>query len=90
MALTTASQKDNNGKPSTRSDVSNATISDSVEEWDTTDCFLQTAFNGKKELGPTNAANTPVVDREVPTQSAKDASVKSMSDKVSAGSPIQP
>ena len=87
---TTASQKDNNGRPSMRSALSRATISDSVEEWETTVCFLHTALRGKKELGPTKATNNPVVDLEDETQSAKEASVKSMIDNLSAGSPSHP
>ena len=87
---TTASQKESSGKPSIRRAVSKATISDSVEECETTVCFLQTAFSGKKVLGPTSAAKTPVVDRDVLTQSANEASVNIMIDRCSAESPIQP
>ena len=87
---TTASQKESNGKPSTRKAVSRATISDSVDECETTVCFLHTAFSGKNVLGPTNAAKTPVVERDVLTQSANDASVNIMIDRCSAESPIQP
>ena len=61
----TASQKEISGSPSTRRHVSRATISDSVEEWDTTVCFLQMALSGKNVLGPTNAAKMPVVDLEL-------------------------
>ena len=87
---TTASQKESKGRPSTRNAVSRATISDSVDECETTVCFLHTAFNGKKVLGPTKAVKTPVVERDVLTQSANDASVNIMIDKCSAESPIQP
>ena len=90
ITSTTASQKDSNGIPSMRSALSKATISDSVDEWDTTDCFLHTALRGKNVLGPTRAANKPVVDLEVETQSAKEASVNSMMVSLSAESPIQP
>ena len=44
----TASQKDSNGRPSMRSALSRATISDSVEEWETTVCFLHTALRERK------------------------------------------
>ena len=44
LTSTTASQKESNGRPSMRSALSRATISDSVEEWETTVCMLQTAF----------------------------------------------
>ena len=87
---TIASQKESSGKPSTRNAVSRATISDSVEECETTVCFLHTAFNGKNVLGPTNAAKIPVVEREVLTQSANDASVNIMIERCFAESPIQP
>ena len=87
---TTASQNERSGSPSMRRAVSRATISDSVEEWETTICFLQMAFKGKNVLGPTNAAKIPVVDLELCTQSAKEASVKSMMESLSAESPIQP
>ena len=87
---TTASQKDSSGRPSMRSELSSATISDSVEEWETTVCFLHTAFRGKNVLGPTKAAKMPVVLLEELTQSAKEASVKSIIDNLSAESPIQP
>ena len=87
---TTASQKESSGKPSIRRAVPNAAISDSVEECETTVCFLHTAFSGKNVLGPTSAAKTPVVDREVLTQSANEASVNIMIERCSAESPIQP
>ena len=90
MTSTTASQNESNGMPSMRSALSRATISDSVDEWDTTVCFLHTALRGKKVLGPTRAAYNPVVDFEVETQSAKEASVNSMMESLSAESPIQP
>ena len=86
----TASQNESSGKPSNLKELSKATISDSVEEWETTVCFLQTAFNGKKVLGPTNAAKMPVVLLEVEVQSAKDASENNMMQSLSAVSPIQP
>ena len=73
-----------------RSAVSRATISDYVEEWETTVCFLQTALIGKKELGPTMAAKMPVVDLDVVTQSAYEASVNNMMESLSAESPIKP
>ena len=62
---TTASQNERSGSPSMRRAVSRATISDSVEEWETTVCFLQIALRGKKVFGPTNAAKMPVVDFEL-------------------------
>ena len=70
--------------------MSSATISDSVEEWDTAVCFLHTALSGKNVFGPTNAANMPVVDFDVETQYAYEASVKSMMDILAAESPIHP
>ena len=86
----TAMHKKKAGKPSNLKELSKATISDSVEEWETTVCFLQTAFSGKKVLGPTNAAKMPVVLLEVEVQSAKDASENNMMQSLSAVSPIQP
>ena len=62
MTSTTASQNESKGMPSMRSALSRATISDSVDEWDTTVCFLHTALRGKNVLGPTRAAYNPVVD----------------------------
>ena len=85
----TASQKESSGSPSRRRELSKATISDSVEECETTVCFLQTALSGKKVFGPTKAAKMPVVLLEDETQSAKDASVNIMHN-LSAESPIQP
>ena len=49
------SQNVSAGKPSTRRDVWRATISDSVEECDTTVCFLQIALSGANVRGPTTA-----------------------------------
>ena len=83
--VTTAPQKENNGSPSVRKAVSKATISDSVEEWETTVCFLQTALSGKNNFG-----QTPAEDFEVLTHYAKEASVKSTVESSSAVSPIQP
>ena len=70
--------------------MSSATISDSVEECDTTVCFLHTALIGKNVLGPTRAAKMPVVDFDVERQSAYEASVKSIMEILSAESPIHP
>ena len=86
----TAYQNERSGRPSTRRQVSRATISDSVDEWETTVCFLHMALRGKKVFGPTKAAKIPVVDLELCTQSANEASVKIMIANLSAGSPIQP
>ena len=49
------SQNVSAGKPSTRREVSRATISDSVEECETTVCFLHIALRGANVLGPTTA-----------------------------------
>ncbi len=86
----TASPNESNGNPSSRSAESRATISDSVDECDTTVCFLHTALTGKNVLGPTSAAKTPVVDLDDAMQSANEASVKSMMDNLSDESPIHP
>ena len=48
-----------NGNASVLSPRSAATISDSVVEWLTADCFLDKAQSGKKLVGPCNAQNTP-------------------------------
>eukprot|EP00959_Pyramimonas_sp_CCMP1952_P031159 653138-Pyramimonas_sp.AAC.1 len=61
---TTGSQNESSGRPSSRGAESRATISDSVDECDTTVELLHTALTGKIVLGPTSAAKTRVVDLE--------------------------
>jgi hypothetical protein len=65
MTATTTSQKPKTGRPSTLRAVSRATISDSVELWDTHVCFFAMALRGKKVRGPTRATKVPEVDLEV-------------------------
>ena len=68
------SQKVITGKPSPLNAESSATISDSVEERETTDCLLLIAETMAKLLGPTRATIAPDVDLLVLKSPANPAS----------------
>ena len=83
----TCSKNHNIGTPSSRNTVSRATISDSVDECETTVWPLQSALIGAKVFFPTRAMKAPMVDLEVRLSPAQSASEYTTSLHSLLGSP---
>ena len=81
--------KSRHGIPSILMAASRATISASVDEWDTAPCFLHSHVIGRNELGPISIRKAPVVDLLSVMSVAKLASTNKISRSLSGVSPMK-